>query len=507
MHVKILERRWRRYGVWLVVCVLLPVAAGAATTPWLDVGNAGLRSDVELLAAYGLIDGPVTTWPIPAPQILRGLSDQGRLDAAPAAVQNAAQRVLAHLSHHEGDEGSNLHPLAVLRTTNAPTLVRPFGARARSQADASVGADYDDGWFSARVLVGEQTRYDGAQHNFSPDGSYVGARIGNLQFYGGWPDQWYGPGEVSSLILSNNARPFPRVGVMRADPRPFETPWLSWLGPWQANLFVGLLNGERIDRNTGFIGVRVDFQPTPGLEIGLTRETEVCGQHHPCSPLSEYFHFNNSNQSVNATNDEAGVDVKYTRRVGSYTLSPYIQLMNEDTGPFTHTYTSYLAGTKLAAPVGAHGAYWSLDVEYADTVPTMNWFDFGQIVHGQAYNNGGYVDGFRYRGRTLGFSLDSDSRLLALTWRLTDSNNHRWHVAYYHAKISTPQLAAMQAVPGSHFVNVVSTTPVTVNVGEAGVEWPLGAFAVSAILRGMNTTPTPHRGALIAGELDLTYGF
>lgn len=117
-------RRWRaRIGAWLAVLLLAPAVAVAGTLPWLGVGDAGLRSDVQLLAAYGLIDGPITTWPIPTRQILRGLSDQSRLDAAPPAVRGAAQRVLAHLSHHQGDQGGNLHPLARVATTNAPALV------------------------------------------------------------------------------------------------------------------------------------------------------------------------------------------------------------------------------------------------------------------------------------------------------------------------------------------------------------------------------------------------
>lgn len=60
--------------------------------------------------------------------------------------------------------------------------MRPFGARARNQADASVGADCDDDWFSARVLVGEQPSYKGRHSAFPPGVSYVGARVGDLQF-------------------------------------------------------------------------------------------------------------------------------------------------------------------------------------------------------------------------------------------------------------------------------------------------------------------------------------
>lgn len=493
----------RRVGCGLLFALLaaVPLAANATTSPWLNVGNAGLRGDVELLAAYGIIQGPVTTWPIPSRQLLSGLADQAKLDAAPAAVQAAAQRVLATLSHHDGNPNHALHPLLSLRTTNATSVVRPFGARARDEADFRAGADYDKGWFSARVLVGTQTHYNGSHRRFSPDGSYVGARWGNAQFYAGWLDQWYGPGDQTSLILSNNARPFPKIGIMRADTHPFDTPWLSWLGPWQANLFFGLLNGDRVDRDTGFVGLRINFEPLPGFEVGLTRETEICGRHHRCR-VSDYFNPNNSSNNTNHVNDEAGIDFKYTRRFGRFTLSPYVQFMNEDNGPFTHAATSYLTGASLTAPIGTHGAYWRLTAEYADSVATENWFNFGKKLYGTAYNNSAYVDGFRYRHRTLGFSLDSDSRLLSLNWMLTDTAGRRWHVTYRHAEINKPGGGVNTAT-----VNAVSTRPVTINIGEAGLDWPLGALDLSAVVRGMDGVPAPRHRAHFAGEVGIRYGF
>lgn len=503
--MKIKRLRLFGYGLLLALLAGTPLTSSANTLPWLGVGNAGLRGDVELLAAYGVIDGPVTTWPIPTDQILRGLSNQKRLSAAPASVRAAAQRVLATLSHHDGNPEHKLHPLFSLRTTNQASVVRPFGARARNEADFRVGADYDKDWLSARVLVGTQTHYNGSHQRFSPDGSYVGARVGGAQFYAGWLDQWYGPGQETSLILSNNARPFPKIGVMRADTKAFASPWLSWLGPWQANLFIGLLNGDRIDRDTGFVGLRINFEPLPGFEVGLTRETEICGHHHPCN-VGDYFNPNNSSHNTNKVNDEAGIDFKYTHRFGRYTVSPYVQLMNEDNGPFNHAATSYLAGSTLRAPLGTDGAYWQLTAEYADSVATENWFDFGKKMYGTAYNNGGYVDGFRYRHRTIGFSLDSDSRLLSINWRLTDNIGRRWHVTYRHAEISTPQLAAKQHSGGTT-INTVSAQPVTINIGEAGLDWPLGALDISAVVRIMDAVPRPSHAAHFAGEIGIRYGF
>ncbi len=496
---------------WLPALLVFAAGLGfmplaQATTPWLDVGDAGLRADVELLASYGVIDGPVTTWPLPSKQLLRGLA---RLNAAgsaellPSAVQQAAQRVLAALSHHDGDPADALHPLAVFRTTNSAALVRPFGDRARDEADVRVGGDYDHGWFSARALVGAQTHYNGDHGRFSPDGSYLGARWGGAQFYGGWLDQWYGPGHDTSLILSNNARPMPKIGVMRADTQPFQTPLLSWLGPWQANAFIGVLDdGGRVDRNTGFISVRVNFEPLPGFEVGLTRETEICGRHHPCNPV-DYFGFDNSPTHVNKTNDEAGFDFKYTHRFGQLAVSPYLQIMNEDNGPINHSGASYLLGATLMSAFGTHGAWWTLTAEYANSVALQNWFDLGKKMYGTAYNNSDYVDGFRYRGRTLGFSLDSDSRLLSVTWRLTDTASRRWHVAYRRAELGILD----PANPGAGTHNVITRAPVTINIGEAGLDWPIRAFTVSLAVRAMDAVPVPAVMDHFAGEFGLRYGF
>ncbi|HTY50340.1 MAG TPA: hypothetical protein VMB48_11690, partial [Steroidobacteraceae bacterium] len=44
------------------LCVAGPLAHAA---PWADVGDAQLRSDIEQLAAAGIIANITTQWPIP----------------------------------------------------------------------------------------------------------------------------------------------------------------------------------------------------------------------------------------------------------------------------------------------------------------------------------------------------------------------------------------------------------------------------------------------------------
>lgn len=489
-------RASRALRLGLLAGLSLPPTVQAA--PWLAVGDRGLRSDVELLAAHGLIDGLTTTWPLPAGQ-LQSLRDPQRLDGQPQAVRLAAARVLAAL----GDGRTRYE--AELRSTDQASVIRDFGSLARDQADVHASVSAGQGRYDAALRVGEQTAYSGDGARFALDGSYVGARLGNWQLYGGWLDQWYGPGWDSSLILSNNARPFPKLGLFRANPRASANPWLHWLGPFQINVFGGVLDGPRADANTGIIGTRFSFAPLHGLEIALSRVTELCGNNHPCNPLKAEFDPNNNDKSVNETNDEATIELKYTRAIGSIVLTPYVQFLNEDTGPFTHSYTSYLFGTSAAGGFGDSAAHWRVIAEYTDTVATLDWFSFGNLAVGQAYNNGGYTDGFRYRDSTLGFSLDSDSRLFSLSGLIVDAQGWTWRAAYRHAHVSSDALAALQAQGGPY--NILTTQPARFDQIEAGVSIPWRQFDFDLQVRGRNRQLDPGSGGEVNAELGLRYHF
>ena len=85
------------YRLLTLICLLgvcLPQVALA--TPWAPPGDRQLRRDIELLAAYGVIIGPVTSWPVPWSQISRGLSGAGA-ESLPDHVEDALQRVRARL--------------------------------------------------------------------------------------------------------------------------------------------------------------------------------------------------------------------------------------------------------------------------------------------------------------------------------------------------------------------------------------------------------------------------
>jgi hypothetical protein len=411
-------------------------------------------------------------------------------------VREAAERVLRA---GEAQTERGFHTSAYADGTNDPSVVRGFDALGREDGQAQISGEYMGETAAVRLSAGAEYTHFSHQTKFMPDGSYAAQTVGGALIYAGYVTHWWGPGWVSALSLSNNARPFPHVGIERIDNTPFHSPWLSWLGPWQAEFFAGVLDGPRTDRNTVYDGLRVAFNPLPGLEIGLARTDEICGEHHSCDPL-DYFDVRNGKAHVDKTNDEGDIDLRYTNRIGGLPFEIYTQLMNEDSNPLWHSYTSHLIGGSLWVPAG--GTPLRLTLEYADTVPTMDIFSFHDLAYGTAYNNYAYVDGMRYRGRSLGASLDSDSRLLTAQASWRGGNGFVYTLSYDHADVSDSHVGALDP----HFYNTVTTAPVKINMGVARLSMPFHGFSIDLEARVQDDQPRPHHGATGAAEIALKFG-
>ncbi len=483
-----------------ILCSALSYVVSAA--PWVEVGERGLRSDIELLAAHGLIDGLTTTWPIPAGQF-EPLLNLDSLAQLPPHVQHAVARVIAHV---DGAPLRTWRPAAEARFATSENVVRGFGSTARSEIDLRGGVDWEANYLALSLRAGILSDRDGDDIRESLDGSYFNALWGNLHFYGGWAEQWYGAGWDSSLVLSNNARPFPKLGVMRNDPHEFDSRWLSWMGPVQVNFFIGLLDGPRTDKNTLLGSLRLAMAPFDGLEISISRVTQFCGANHSCRPVNVAFAFSNDDENPNDPNEQSTIEFKYLGKLGAISVGPYAQFMNEDTGPFAHATTSYLGGVSVAGPWGGHGAHWRMSSEFSDTVSTRNWFSFNKREYGIAYNNFGYTDGFRYRDRTLGFSLDSDSKLFSLGGNIVDARGWQYTLVYHNVRISTPQLAAMQATKG--FIrNAVSAQPIRYDQIEIGLKLPYPRWTFELSVRGQEDQVYPDSGSDVAVEGGISFRY
>ena len=477
-----------------LAAAMLLGASAAQASPWAEVGDTQLRSDIQVLAAAGGVDDITTQWPLPWAGLVESLERQGALDGEPAFVRAAAKRVLT--AAHEQIPAHEIHASATIDVASKPSVVYGYDGMGREKAQGAISGEVLLGDTTAiRISAGgELSDWNNGHGRFVPDGSYIAQKIGGAVLYAGYLSQWWGPGWISALSLSNNAHPVPQIGIERLSTAPFQSPWLSWLGPWQMQFLVGVLDGPRVDQNTLYNGLRVTFSPLPGLQIGLARTEEFCGSHHPCNPISYYFEFTNQKGHANHTNDEGVFDLHYTSMAWGTPFELYGQVMNEDSNPIVHSDSSYLAGGSVWLPIG--GSAVRLTAEYADTVPTDNIFSFGKLAYGSAYTNYSYVDGMRYRGRTLGFSLDGDSRLETLQASWIDGHDWTYTLTYDHAAISTRQFA---------YTNIVTTAPVTINLGEARIKMPLSWATIEIAGRLQDDQPRPDHGFEGSVEAALTF--
>lgn len=458
------------------------------------MGDAQTRSDIEMAAAAGVIDNITTQGPQSWTSLLGNLKDNdGEL---PPGVRDAADRLTklgtAQLDLHRP------HVSVSLDAASDPATVRGYDGLGRAEFQGQAIYEYLATSTAVRLAVGSQTTRGRDRQRLVLDGSYIAQRLDSIILYAGYKEHWWGPGWISTLSLSTNARPMPQIGLTRVDSRQSETWLLSWLGPWQVEGFVGLLDDPRVAKNTGFVGLHFAFNPLPGLEIGLSRTTELCGSGHRCRPLVDYFTFSNDEKRVNATNEQGSIELRYTGMADKLPYAVYAQFMNEDTNPLVHSTTSRLFGGTIWLPY--EDLTGRLTLEYASSIPTQNIWG-GPIQHGAAYNNYDYIDGMRYRGRALGFSLDSDSVLYSVQAGVIDSGHRTWTLTYHRALVSTPQ---------NNAGNVVTIAPTRFNGVEARfatpVEW--GDWRVRAEVAGrlQDDRARPGHGAEAALEFAVKFG-
>ena len=105
----------------------------------------------------------------------------------------------------------------------------------------------------------------------------------------------------------------------------------------------------------------------------------------------------------------------------------------------------------------------------------------------------------RYRGRTLGFSLDTDSTLMSLQGSWSDSAGRFYELSLHHATI-----ASSKTPPG---FSILTTAPVLLNMAEARVSLPWQSLRLDLAGRIQDDQPRPHRGTAAAVEVALRAPF
>jgi hypothetical protein len=103
----------------------------------------------------------------------------------------------------------------------------------------------------------------------------------------------------------------------------------------------------------------------------------------------------------------------------------------------------------------------------------------------------------RYRNRSLGFSLDSDSQLLSISadWRSTRAID--FGLTLSHADVSNPYIKAKSV----NFYNAVTISPVRINMVEGRMSFPFRRMMIDFSVRAQDDQPRPDRGFTAAAEM------
>jgi hypothetical protein len=279
------------------------------------------------------------------------------------------------------------------------SLVEP---RHRLQLDAT------GQWGCVFGQIAVQRQIDAGGDYWSWDGSAISWRIDDHWRVGaGRIARHWGPGWDGSLILGTAARPIPSLSVEAAS-GPFDKDgWWWWLGELDFSGFLGKLEDERGDfAHPYLMGMRLVVRPWPWLELGFSRTAMWGGEGRDNSLkafLKAVLARDNSCYQPDCNeqpgNQLAGYDLRLSLGRWLPGVALYGQMIGEDSRP---------DDVPLPAKnMYQAGAEWRSD----DALVFGEWTDSTAKAAGIAYNHFIFTDGYRYKGRPLGYWADGDSNI------------------------------------------------------------------------------------------------
>ncbi|MBS0394645.1 MAG: hypothetical protein JSR54_08460 [Proteobacteria bacterium] len=433
---------------WLALVAVAGAApAWADALPFLPPGDARLRHLVQFEADEGNVP-LASTWPIPT------------LDLPPE------QR--GTLYSYE-QPGTNADAGWFVSGAAHVDQLRTFDQTPREEGEAGVQAgwaagDYAGGVF--RIAYDAQPK-DGMKYRF--DDSYVAWRFGNWWVSLGQQERWWGPGWDGSLILSNNARPLPSIGIDRASAKAPTSKWLKWIGPYRWSTFMGRFEDQRVDFPHPLLwGLRLSLRPFDGpVEIGFSRTAQWCrpGVCGLTAFKNVVLGHDNRGENVSANqepgNQEAGYDARW--HIGSLPTAIYFQVNGEsiDNRNWRPRHLTHLVGWEWWSHHKGPGS-WRAFAEFAGT-SCGEWGlqSTDRSEPSCAYNNGLFTGGYYFRDRVIGDSLQGDGRMLTVGGLYLDAAERSWELRLRHGEINAY---------GASLLNTLATTPTELWTVQAKVD-------------------------------------
>ncbi len=407
--LRVVAQACAAWGIVLLLSLAGPVFA--ASVPWTPSLSA--RNAIEVLVDDGGLQLTVSQWPLPRDAVQRALD--ALPPGLPPALANARALVQAELHAQQGG-------LVSLTVRGRSDALSGFGDDATPGSSLLLRTGELDGPHLAMQIGGRlDPTSDTGQYRTTArlDDSAVAVDAFGFQAQAWAHRSWWGPGWQSALPLSNNAPAFDGIGFQRASAAQSESPWLSWLGPWNLDFFLARTEGE-LTPVTGsdslISGTRLTFKPFSNVELGLTRMVQFGGQGHP-ETLGSFAravvgaHANaqtEAAQSRDSGNGLAGYDIR-VRCPDAVRCAAYGQFIGEDDrGHLPYKFLNLL-GTEVWSADGITRFYFE-----AAEIGCRNTYR-GASIPNCAYRNYAFP-GYASGNRWIGASIGSDGRLVTLGW-------------------------------------------------------------------------------------------
>jgi len=401
-------------------------------------GDLRLRHDIELLNDTGVTNLTATAWPLAWGEIGMALSG---VDKGGLTVSQAAAFDRLHKQSRDNLEPDFLTVDLQLSVGENTRFIRGFEDTPRDEREISAKLS----WVGERFTVNLQgtlvdDSFDGDE--LRPDGTFVGVALGNWILTAGWQERWWGPGRDGSLILGSNHRPAPGITLQRNNSVPFETQWLSWMGPWTLTTFMQQLDDSRAVTDALLFGIRGSIRPVKGLEIGISRTAQWCGDDRPCS-LRTFGDLlaGRDNRGVNVDpqdepgNQLGGIDIRWSLPKG-IPVAAYMQWIGEDGRGGGGGIGSWVRQLGLEFYGNLGGLSHRTHFEVTDSMCREGGFGFSDKKPNCSYEHPIYVNGYRYRGKSIGHGMDGDGLSYSIGTTLVQSTGHVWNVSLRHMELN-----------------------------------------------------------------------
>lgn len=435
---------YHRLNTFKVMSILLSfgMVSTFATAQNIYVNDMSLKSELNWLNSQGVIQISTSTWPLTANEIKRALSL--------AKVKTSEQEQIVQsiqLTLKQKPKSLVNAQVGLYAQTDRQRLPQTFADNKMSTVQASLqaGISEEDWEFNLQANLKDDDLINDDDVSF--EGSYVAGKFANQWLIAGQIPTWWGPGNDGSLIRGDASLPVMGLTLQRDEQDAPTSPYLSWVGPWQYQLFAGQLDDYEAVPDAKLFGARLTASPWPWLEVGASRTFMWGGEGRPesFSSFGDALLGTKDNDTTTGNTDQdpanqlAGFDARVNLMplVGLPT-GIYAQYIGEDEAGGLPAKNMYLAGIDYASNM--NDLPYQLYAEYTDTRSSGE-------VRGVSYDHFLYTDGYYQHGYPLGYGLGGDAESVALGGKLWVDNKNFITTKLQYAKVNQSNESDNQAFP------------------------------------------------------------